>query len=95
MMLSVCAKSMDTLSIGAESIILSAPPAESMILSTLSAVWLCYYNNSGGYKKTKIGDTDNLRFMTLINSTLTAPPVGLPPKGAKFCHTLNILLVGS
>jgi hypothetical protein len=22
------------------------------------------------------------------------PPIGLPPKGAKFCHTLNIYLVG-
>ncbi len=24
----------------------------------------------------------------------TAPPIGLPPKGVKFCHTSNILLVG-
>jgi hypothetical protein len=26
----------------------------------------------------------------VVNSTSTAPLIGLPPKGAKFCHTLNI-----
>ncbi len=42
----------DTLSAGAESaesIILSALPTESMIMD--SAVWMCYYSNSRGYKK--------------------------------------------
>jgi hypothetical protein len=32
--------------------------------------------------------------MTLVNSASMALLIGLPPKGAKFCHTLNILLVG-
>ncbi len=32
--------------------------------------------------------------MTLANSTSTMPPISQSPKGAKFCHTLNILLVG-
>jgi hypothetical protein len=45
-------------------------------------------------KKTTIGNTDNCQFMTLVNSTLMALLISLPPKGAKFCHTLNILLVG-
>jgi hypothetical protein len=45
-------------------------------------------------KKTTIGNTDNCQLTTLVNSASTAPPIGLPQKGAKFCHTLNILLVG-
>jgi hypothetical protein len=45
-------------------------------------------------KKTTIGNTDNCWLMTLVNSAETVPLIGLPPKGAKFCHTLNILLVG-
>ncbi len=43
---------------GTENIILSMGSTESMMLSaqaesmdTLSAVWLCYYANSGGYGK--------------------------------------------
>jgi hypothetical protein len=55
---------------------------------TLSAVWLFYY------KKKTIGKTDNHVYTTLVNSASTALPIGLPPKGAKFCHTSNILLVG-
>ncbi len=51
---------------------------------TLSAAWLCYYTNSSGYKKTVSGDTDDCRFTTLVNSTLTAPLIGLPPKGPSF-----------
>jgi hypothetical protein len=51
-------------------------------------------HNSGGYKKTTIGNTDYCQFTTLVNSASTAPPISLLPKGAKFCHTLNILLVG-
>jgi hypothetical protein len=31
---------------------------------------------------------------TLVNSTSTASLIGLPPKGAEFCHTSNRLLVG-
>jgi hypothetical protein len=46
-------------------------------------------------KKTEpIGDYDNPQFTTIINSTSTAVPIGLPPKIAKFCHTSNRLLVG-
>jgi hypothetical protein len=44
-------------------------------------------------KITTIGDTDNCRLTTLVNSASTAPPIGLPSKGAKFCHTSNIFLV--
>ncbi len=87
MMLSACAESM----------IVSALSAESMWYNTLSAVWLCYYANSGamgGYKKNNSRDTDNCRFTTLVKSTSTAVPIGLPLKTAKFCHTSNRLLVG-
>jgi hypothetical protein len=45
-------------------------------------------------KTTTIGDTDNRQLKTFVNSTSTAPPISLPPMGAEFCHTLNILLVG-
>jgi hypothetical protein len=34
------------------------------------------------------------RFTTLVNSASMALPIGLLPKMAKFCHTLNILFVG-
>ncbi len=44
-------------------------------------------------KTTTIGNTDKCQLRTLVNSISTAPPIGLPPKGAKFCHTLNTLLV--
>ncbi len=94
MMLSACAESMDTLSAGTESIILSAPPAESMILSAVS---FCYYATltaSGDYIKRIIGNTDNHRLMTLANSASMAAPIGLLPKGAKFCLISNRLLVG-
>jgi hypothetical protein len=50
--------------------------------------------NSGGYKKTTIGNHHYCQLTTLVNSTSTAPPIGLLPKGAELCHTLNILLVG-
>ncbi len=45
-------------------------------------------------RKTTISDCQYCQFMTLVNSASKAPPICLPPKGAKFCHTLNILLVG-
>jgi hypothetical protein len=45
-------------------------------------------------KKTTISNTDNCQLMILVNSTSTAVLIGLPPVLAKFCHTLNILLVG-
>jgi hypothetical protein len=45
-------------------------------------------------KKTSIGDCQYHRLTTLVNSTSTAVLIDLPPKGAKFCHTSNILLVG-
>jgi hypothetical protein len=44
-------------------------------------------------KKTSIGDTDD-QLTTLVNSPSTAPPIGLPPKMAEFCHTSKLLLVG-
>ncbi len=87
---------------GAESIILSAGVAESVILSahaesmdTLGAVWLCYYAmlSAAATKKTTIGNTDDRQLRrTLVNIASTAPTIGLPLKGAKLCHTLNILL---
>jgi hypothetical protein len=55
---------------------------------------LLRYANSGGYKKKPIGDDDNRRFTTIINSASTAAPIGLPPKMADFCHTPNRLLLG-
>jgi hypothetical protein len=40
--------------------------------------------------KTKpIGDDDDRRFTIIVNSALTAAPIGLPPKMAEFCHTSN------
>jgi hypothetical protein len=94
-MLSAFPESMVALSAGAESIILSGPPAESTI-STLSTVWPCYFAmlTVRAMKKTTISDAYDRRLRTLVNSASTAPLIGLPPKGAKFCHTLNILLVG-
>jgi hypothetical protein len=92
MMLSASPESMDTLSNGAESIILSGPPAESMILSVLFGHVIMLI--AVATKKTTIGNTDDHRLTTLVNSASTAPPISLPPKGAKFCHTSNILLVG-
>jgi hypothetical protein len=46
--------------------------------------------------KTKpIGDYDDCRFITIVNSTSMALPIGLLlPKSAEFCHTSNRLLVG-
>jgi hypothetical protein len=60
-------------------------------------VLLCQHVNSGaagGNKKITISNTDNFQITTLVNSASTAPLIGLPPKGAKFCHTSNRLLVG-
>ncbi len=67
---------------------------------TLSTVWKWYYANmltvawQGAMKKTTIGDTDDRQLTTLVNSASMAAPIGLPLKGAKFCHTSNRLLVG-
>jgi hypothetical protein len=62
---------------------------------------LCYYATimltmawGGATKKTIISNTDDRQLTTLVNSASSAPPIGLPPKMAKFCHTYNILLVG-
>jgi hypothetical protein len=95
MILSAFAESLDTLSAGAESaesIILSAPPAERMILSELFGHVIAL--TAAATKKTTISNTDNRRLKTLVNSASTTPPIGLPPKGAKFCHIYNRLLVG-
>jgi hypothetical protein len=81
----------DTLSAGtesAESIKLSASPAESMILS---AMCLCYYANSRDYKKTPIGDTDNPQSTTLVNSASTALPIGLVKGGRVLPHFKHIV----
>jgi hypothetical protein len=48
----------------------------------------------GATKKTTIGDTADCQLTTLVNSAATAALIRLPPKGAKFCHTSNRLLVG-
>jgi hypothetical protein len=61
--------------------------AESIILSACGA-------KRQLQRKTTISDCQYCQFMTLVNSASKAPPICLPPKGAKFCHTLNILLVG-
>jgi hypothetical protein len=45
-------------------------------------------------KKPKIGDCQYCQYKILINSASTAPLIGLPPKGAEFYHTSNIMLVG-
>ncbi len=90
MMLSAFAESMDTLSTGAESavsIILSAPPTASMILLALFGHVIML--TAAATKKTTIGDTEGRRLTTLVNSASTAALIGLPPKGAKFCHTSN------
>jgi hypothetical protein len=82
---------------GAESIIVSVPPAESMILSALFYCVItltCYQQRGRGQKKTTIGDTDDCRLVALVNSASTAPPIGLPLKGAEVYHTSNRLLVG-
>jgi hypothetical protein len=95
MKLSAFPESMDTLSAGAESaesIILSTPTAESMILLVLfgSVILL----TAAATKKTTIGDTDDHQLTTLVNSASTAPLIGLPSKGAEFWHTSNRLVVG-
>ncbi len=72
---------------------------------TLSAIWLCYYATImltaarwEATKKTTISNTDDCQLTicltTLVNSASMAPPIGLLPKMAKFCHTSNRLLVG-
>jgi hypothetical protein len=45
-------------------------------------------------EKTTTGNCQYCRYTTLVNSTSTALPIGLPPKGAEFCYTSKILLVG-
>jgi hypothetical protein len=89
MMLSACTESM----------IVSAPPTASSSSQHSLIVILCYTITLtavqwGAMKKITIGNTDNCRLKTLVNSVSTVPPIGLPPKMAKFCHTSNRLLVG-
>jgi hypothetical protein len=45
-------------------------------------------------KKHTIGDCQYHGLKTLVKSASTVPLNGLLPKGAKLCHTSNILLVG-
>ncbi len=66
--------------------------AESIILSACDVE---HDANSGGYKKETIGDCQYQGFASLVNSTSTVQPIGLPPKGAKFCHTLNIFIISA
>jgi hypothetical protein len=48
----------------------------------------------GGKEKTTMGNSDDCRLTTLVNSASTALPIGLPQKMAKFWHTFNRLLGG-
>jgi hypothetical protein len=86
------------LSAGAKCMIVSAPPAESMILTVLfdCVITLKHATSSaaGSNKKITIGNTDNCQLTTLVNSASMLPLIGLPPKGAKFFHTSNRLLLG-
>jgi hypothetical protein len=85
------------LSACAESMIVSAPPADCMILSgPFDCVLMLTHKQGavGGNKKTTISDTDNCQLTIIINSALMAALIGLPPKMAQFCHTSNRLLVG-
>ncbi len=92
MMLSASAESMDTLSTGADSITLSAPPAESMILSVLFGHVIMLI--AAATKKTTISNTDDCQLKTLVNSASTAPPTGLPPKGAEFLPHFEHIVSG-
>ncbi len=79
----------------AESMMLSAPPDESMILSALFGRVISYYRLTAAATKIKtIGDYGDCRFTTIVNSASTAAPIGLPLKMAEFRHTSNRLLVG-
>jgi hypothetical protein len=61
----------------------------------LSALFGCVIMlTAAAMKKTIIGNTDDCRLTTLVNSASTVALMGLPPKMAEFCHTSNILLVG-
>jgi hypothetical protein len=91
-MLSACTESMDTLSANAESIILSAPPAECLMLSVLFGLVIML--TAAATQKTTNCNTDDCQLTTLVNSASTVPPIGLLSKGAGFCHPSNILLVG-
>jgi hypothetical protein len=77
-----------------ESIIVSAPPAESMILSATFDCVITLTRKVGGNKKTTISVTGDCGLMTIDNIASTAALIGLSPKMAKFCHTSNRLLVG-
>jgi hypothetical protein len=48
---------------------------------------------AGATKTKPIGNYDNHRFMTIVNSASTAAPTGLLPMMTEFCHTSNRLLV--
>jgi hypothetical protein len=84
----------DTLSTGAESaesIILAALPAERMILAALFG---CIITLTAAAKKKIQSVILRIADKQLWSTASTAPSIGLPLKGAKFCHTSNILLVG-
>jgi hypothetical protein len=98
LLLSVGSAASMMLSACTESMIVSAPPAASMILSALfcHVINTTYYHamiTVGATTKTTIGNTDDCRLQTLVNSASAAPPIGVPPKMAEFCHTSNRLLV--
>ncbi len=80
------------LSARAESAILPVHQAKSMIISVPFGCILTPTVIVVATKKT-ICNTDVHRFTTLVNSASTVPTIGLPLKGAEFCHTLNIFLV--
>jgi hypothetical protein len=90
MMLSACAESMIVSALPADSMILSAP-FDCVIMLTRYYIMVA---QGGATKKATIGNTDDCQLMTLVYSASTVPPIGLPQKGAKFCHISNRLLVG-
>jgi hypothetical protein len=55
-----------------------------MILSVLFGYAML---TAAATKTNPIGDYDNRLITTIIKSASTAPPIGLPLKGAEFCHT--------
>jgi hypothetical protein len=81
------------LSLHAESMILSVH-AENMMIKYACHLVMFIMLIAMVMKKITIGNCQYCQFTTLVNSTSTVPLIVLPPNGAKFCHTLNILLVG-
>ncbi len=76
---------------GHPSMVLSAP---FDCVVTLSKHYHANSGAAGGNKKNNNQQYYDRRLTTLVNSTSTAPPIGLLQKMAEFCNTSNRLLVG-